>query len=370
MRSLSPRRLPWLAHALPALFGLAGLLSATWATWLNVGQVQAASSPSTAGSVSSPHEAAGSSQPSPGDTRDGPSPDVALPAFAVSDEEPLYRLANPHTTIPHRSRVDVLRYTVQPGDSVFGIADAFGVHPETVLWGNYEVLNDDPHLLRPGQELNILPVDGTYYQWQPGDTVEAVAGFFGVDAQEIIDWPGNYVDPVDPEIQPGTWLAVPGGRRALRTWVVPTIARGRAGVGTALGSGGCSGDFSGGAVGTGGFIWPTGNHYTSGNDYWSGHLAIDIAAGLGAPVWAADTGVVVYAGWSNGGYGNMVMIDHGNGWQTLYAHLSQVNVQCGHDVFQGQTIGLAGSTGNSTGSHLHFETRSEGGFVNPWYVLP
>ena len=122
-----------------------------------------------------------------------------------------------------------------------------------------------------------------------------------------------------------------------------------------LGSGGCSGDFSGGAVGTGGFIWPTANHYVSGNDYWSGHLAIDIAAGLGDPVWAADTGVVVFAGWSNGGYGNMVMIDHGNGWQSLYGHLSQVIAGCGQSVGQGQTIGLAGSTGNSTGPHLHFE---------------
>jgi murein DD-endopeptidase MepM/ murein hydrolase activator NlpD len=66
----------------------------------------------------------------------------------------------------------------------------------------------------------------------------------------------------------------------------------------------------------------------------------------------------------------MVMIDHGNGWQTLYAHLSQVLVHCGQSVTQGQTIGLAGSTGNSTGAHLHFETRFEGGFINPWFVLP
>ncbi len=82
-----------------------------------------------------------------------------------------------------------------------------------------------------------------------------------------------------------------------------------------------------GPVGSTAFIWPTGNHYLSGNDYWSGHLGIDIAAGLGAPVWAADAGVVTIAqgGW-NGGYGNVVMIDHGNGWMTVYGHLSQINV--------------------------------------------
>jgi hypothetical protein len=296
--------------------------------------------------------------------------DIPLPAYAPQAEDALSREINPHTIFPRRPRVDVLRYTVQPGDSVFGIADNFGIKPETILWGNYEVLNDDPHLLRPGQELNILPVDGTYYEWQAGDSLASVATFFGVEPTEIIDWPGNHLDPTQASIDPGTWLVVPDGRRALRTWLVPTIARGSAGVGRALGPGGCTGDYSGGAVGTGAFIWPTGNHYISGNDYWSGHLAIDIAAGEGAGVWAADTGVVVFAGWSTVGYGYMVMLDHGNGWQTLYAHLSSVSVHCGQDVGQGQTIGAAGSTGNSTGPHLHFETRFEGGFVNPWYVLP
>jgi murein DD-endopeptidase MepM/ murein hydrolase activator NlpD len=99
-------------------------------------------------------------------------------------------------------------------------------------------------------------------------------------------------------------------------------------------------------------------------------LGIDIAAGDGAGVFAADSGVVVFSGWATGGYGNMVMIDHGNGYQTLYAHLYKVAVACGQSVSQGQTIGYAGSTGNSTGAHLHFEVRYQGGFISPWYVLP
>jgi murein DD-endopeptidase MepM/ murein hydrolase activator NlpD len=66
----------------------------------------------------------------------------------------------------------------------------------------------------------------------------------------------------------------------------------------------------------------------------------------------------------------MVMLDHGNGWQTVYAHLSQVSVACGESILQGGSLGLAGSTGNSTGPHLHFEVRYQGGFVNPWFVLP
>lgn len=347
-----------LLRALPSLLAALGLASASWATWLNLSHAPAA--------LAAPAEA-----PAPETAAEVFDPEaVRLPEYAPAPAVELSRRPEPHTRIPQRSRVDVLRYTVQPGDSVFGIADRFAIKPETVLWGNFDTLNDDPHLLRPGQELNILPVDGTYHQWQAGDSLTGVASFFGVEPTEILEWPGNGLDLDDPQIEPGSWVVVPGGRRAFRTWLVPTIARGFAGVGTALGPGGCTGDFSSGAVGTGGFIWPSGNRYVSGNDYWSGHLAIDIAAGLGASVWAADSGVVVYAGWSNTGYGNMVMIDHGNGWQTLYAHLSHVSMRCGQSVSQGQGIGSAGSTGNSTGPHLHFETRYEGGFVNPWFVLP
>jgi LysM repeat protein len=346
-----------LRSRLPALLTIAALVAAAWGTWLNAG---AASSPDLLPQLTA----------TPWPTL-SPLATIELPAFASNQAGfDVSRSIKLDTQRPTRQRVDVLRYTVQPGDTVFGIADQFKLKPETILFGNYDVLQDDPHTLRPGQELIILPVDGTYYQWQAGDTLAGVAGKFGADPQDIADWPGNNLDPTNPQIQPGTWLVVPGGTRPFRQWFVPTINRGNAGVGTAFGSGGCSQNITSGAVGTGGFIWPVSNHYVSGNDYWSGHLAIDIAAGLGQAVWAADSGVVVYAGWSNNGYGNMVMIDHGNGWQTLYAHLSQVNVHCGQSVAQGNTIGLAGSTGNSTGPHLHFETRFEGGFVNPWYVLP
>jgi murein DD-endopeptidase MepM/ murein hydrolase activator NlpD len=125
-------------------------------------------------------------------------------------------------------------------------------------------------------------------------------------------------------------------------------------------------------IGSGGFVWPANAHYLSGNNYWSGHLGIDIAAGLGDPVYAADGGVTVFAGWSNWGYGNMVVIDHGNGWQTLYAHLRDTGVlsKCGESVVQGQLIGWAGSTGNSSGPHLHFELNFKGTRPNPWSYLP
>jgi murein DD-endopeptidase MepM/ murein hydrolase activator NlpD len=120
------------------------------------------------------------------------------------------------------------------------------------------------------------------------------------------------------------------------------------------------------------FVWPTTEHYLSGFDYSpeTNHFGIDIAGQMGNPIFAADNGVVVYAGWNDYGYGEMIVIDHGSGWQTLYAHLSQVNVSCGQEVMKGDVIGLMGSTGKSTGPHLHFEMRSDDyGRVNPWNFL-
>jgi murein DD-endopeptidase MepM/ murein hydrolase activator NlpD len=163
---------------------------------------------------------------------------------------------------------------------------------------------------------------------------------------------------------------LPGGQREFQQWVIPVIPRGSAGVSlVSFGPGTCEGGYEG-AYGTGSFIWPSPIHEVVGNDYWSGHLAIDIASGEGIPVLASDSGVVVFAGWANGGYGYMVMIDHGNGYTTLYAHLSQVTAFCGNSVSQGQQIGFGGSSGNSTGPHLHFEVRYQEGFTNPYLVLP
>jgi LysM repeat protein len=296
---------------------------------------------------------------------------AALPGFFKGvPEKAIFRRTNIHTNIPTRSRTNVLEYSVTTGDSVFGIAKSFNVHPETILWANYDQLNDSPDMLNPGMTLNVPPVDGVYYQWQEGDTFESVAAKFEASVQDILGWEGNNFDLTNPQVAPEQWIMVPNGHREFRQWVVPTIARAHSGVSkSVLGPGACEGDYSG-AYGSGGFAWPSSQHTLSGNDYWSGHLGIDIAGSLGDGVFAADSGVVVFAGWANGGYGNMVMIDHGNGYQTLYAHLSSVSTACGQSVGTGSYIGAIGSTGNSTGPHLHFEVRYLGGFISPWYVLP
>jgi len=301
---------------------------------------------------------------------------VALPALALSDTQAapgggaIQRRPMLRTIIPTRPRQDVITYTVEKGDSVFEIADQFNLRPETVLWGNYAALNDSPDQIEVGMVLTIPPTDGVLYQWQPGDSLESVAGRFEARPEDILHWPGNQLDLINPQVEPRSWVMVPGGQREFRTWVIPTIPRGRAGVSSSVyGGGACEGPFDG-AYGTGTFVWPAANHMLSGNDYWSGHLAIDIAAGDGSTIFASDAGVVVFAGWATGGYGNTIMIDHGNGYQTLYAHMSSVIARCGQSVSQGGSIGVAGSTGNSTGTHLHFEVRYMGGFVSPWTVLP
>ena len=288
------------------------------------------------------------------------------------------RLADVHTTIPSRPRQEVIKYTVVEGDSVFGIAEKFGLKPETILWGNYYVLLDDPHALQPDQELNILPVDGTYHEWQQGEGLNGISTYYGVTPEEIINYPANNLDPAtigdfaNPNIAPGTWLVVPGGRREFIAWSAPLgVTRENPASARVLGPGACD-PVSGGAVGFGAFIWPANSHYLSGFDYRpdANHWGIDIAGNDGEGVYATDAGVVVYAGWNNYGYGNMIMVDHGNNFQSLYAHLSGISVGCGQSVGQGDVIGAIGNTGRSTGSHLHFEIRAISSWVNPWDVLP
>ena len=286
----------------------------------------------------------------------------------LSDQ--ITRTINIRTHIPSRPRQDVIVYTVRSGDTLFGISEKYGITPETILWSN-PILKDDPHLLRPDQELLISPVTGVLRIVYEGDTLEGLASVYRANVEDIMNWPGNHLDPDNPELIEGDVIVVPGGERDFVQWTVPRLARSKLNpLPIGAGPGACSGGYQGGAVGSGGFIWPAGNHYLSGFNYSGYHPALDIAAGYGVPIYAADSGVVVFAGWSNWGFGYMVVVDHGNGWQTLYSHLSQWNVNCGQSVYRGNVLGLAGSTGNSSGPHLHFEINYQGVRLNPWNYLP
>ncbi len=262
--------------------------------------------------------------------------------------------AVPHTIIPDRTVIveEISVYTVKSGDTIYDIAAQFNLEPETLLWANSR-LEDNPALLTVGQELTILPVDGVYHQVGGDDTIESIAGAFKVEPEAIIDYHLNELDPENPIIIAGQWLIIPGGSKPYKPKYItaastnaPQSAQG----------------------GTGGFIWPASGSISQ--EYWGGHRALDISAWTGAPIYAADSGYVTVAQWNNSGYGRMIVIDHGNGFKTLYAHLNVLYVAVGNEIAQGQQIGEMGSTGNATGPHLHFEVILSGVQRNPWGFLP
>ena len=292
-----------------------------------------------------------------------------LPAYSATEVSSLERVTDPKTVIPDRSLDFIQRYSVQPLESVNSIAAKFSLKPDTILWSNEKELRSDPNTLPVNSTLYIPPVDGVYYQWKEGDTLEMIAGKFEVDVDTILTWPSNHLDLADPQIVPGQYVMIPGGKGTPIEWVVTIPYAAHSGANKSV-YGQCN--VTGYYPWSGGFIWPASSRLISGNEFWGGHLGIDIGAYLGDAVWASSGGVVIWAGGMSGGYGNVVVLEHDNGadvWITLYAHLSAINVSCGQVVSSGQVIGAAGNSGNSTGPHLHFEVRENGAFVNPHYVV-
>jgi murein DD-endopeptidase MepM/ murein hydrolase activator NlpD len=287
----------------------------------------------------------------------------------------LYRKSNLDTIIPSGARNSVIKYTVVAGDSIFGIAKVYGVKPESIVWANDDYFGGNPTVpLSIGIELNIPPTDGVLYQWKDGDTLKKVAYDYNSTVQKIVAWPSNGLDAQDPVLVAGSKIMIPGGSTTINEFNEEFVYSPRSGVTQVIqGVGGC--EITSAYVVAGGvnFMWPTGQHDISGFDFDpSTHKGIDIAVYEGEPVYASESGTVVYAGWNTSGYGNMVMIDHNNGYQTLYAHMENgsITVACGDPVARGQQIGNAGSTGNSTGPHLHFEIRYLGTWRNPHNLLP
>lgn len=268
-------------------------------------------------------------------------------------------------TIP-AVRQDLENYLVVEGDTISSIASQFNLQPETVLWANYDLLFDSPDFLLPGMDLVILPVDGVYHQVGGGDSVDSLATFFAADQQAILDWPANQIDASNPVIFAGQWVLVPGGQRQLRRRMMPNLPRFSMAMDPLEFGGGACPQNTSGAEGDGQFAWPVSTREVVGEDFWlDAHPAIDIAVSIGEDVLAADDGVVVFSGWSNLGYGIMVMLDHGNGDFTLYGGLGEVVAVCGSSVSQGQLIARGGTTGHPAAPYLHFEIRRGEEFLDP-----
>ena len=249
---------------------------------------------------------------------------------------------------------EVIDYTVQAGETLSQIAQKFNLKVDTILWVNG--LDSAKSKIREGQVLKIPPVDGVVHKVKKGETVYSIAKKYQTSPQGLVDYPFNtFVDDENFTLAVGQSLMVPDGVMPNEAPVNQTQYLAQrtpdAGAVSAAGS----------------FVWPTSGSITQGYKWY--HKAIDIANHVGTPILAADSGRVIEAGWDSSGYGNKIMIDHGNGYITLYGHTSRIDVVVGQTVNRGNQIGLMGSTGRSTGPHLHFEIRAAGSLLNPLNFL-
>lgn len=259
------------------------------------------------------------------------------------------------TLVSNLQKGEVTEYRVETGDTVSSIAQKFGVSIDTILWENNLKSADS---IKEKQILKILPVTGLKYKVTRGETIYSIAKKLQVDPQNIIDYPFNsFANDETFTLLAGQELMVPEGIKPKEVvvdrnrYVARTVAP------------------IPGVVGEGNFMWPTSGRISQ-RFYWY-HPAVDIANAGGPDVVAAQGGTVVTAGWNGGGYGNYVIIDHGNGFRTLYGHMAtgSLSVGAGQKVTQGQKLGKMGSTGRSTGTHLHFEVIGPGGRLDPLGVL-
>ena len=254
------------------------------------------------------------------------------------------------TIISAKPRDKVVEYEVKGGDTLETISKKFNVSIDSIKWAS-SIKTDT---IKPAQILKIPPVTGVVHKVTSGENVYSIAKKYNTDAQKIVNFPFNDFEDLDTfALLSGQTLFVPDG-------VIPAeqpkygpqqfIAQIQAGV-----------------QGSSTFIWPTSGSISQ-YPVWY-HMAVDIQNPASPPILASDTGTVTYAGCVAYGYGCSIIVNHGNGFETLYAHLSSLGVTPGQVVSQGQQIGIMGSTGRSTGTHLHFEIRTGGAQQNPLNYL-
>jgi len=279
---------------------------------------------------------------------------LAQPLPQLADT-PLSIRLDPFTILPNRARSQFTSAIAQRGDTIDGIANRYGLQRESIAWCNSHEL---AQIVRPGDVVTIPPQDGachTVLRAQAKD-IRDIAAQYGVDDPYIIiDAPANAIAGMTPEtlLPSNTFLFIPGGEGAVITWNAPVEQDGAGNV-VAFDPGSpysCGSRFGGGSYWTNPL--PNGTWVRG---FYAGHSGIDIAAPIGTPIYAANAGPILYAGWNSWGYGSTVVIGHGP-FSTLYGHMSSIAVSCGQTVAAGQVIGTVGSSGNSSGPHLHFEIR-------------
>ncbi len=326
------------------------------------------------------------------------SPDMIHPGLELTIPLVMTHSESSTTCLQTSDRKDVITYVVQSGDTLSGLACKFGVSIATIRWANIDKLSDNPDELDFREVLTIPPMDGVLHTVATGDTLESLANRYQVDVSTIVGWaPNNLARGEDlkvgreimipngfplqaaaiakedltppptmppdasPDVTPGpTAPPSPGGF----TYVDPFNKVSR------YDTGYC-GSVPAGQGWSGSLTWPTRSRDLDPDRGFNGsHPAIDILTSMGASVFAADTGVVIWAGFNSWGYGNLIILDHGGGRQTYYAHLEDVSVGCGQVVSRGETMGTVGKSGASVIPHLHFEFRRNNYNYNPLHWLP
>jgi len=269
-----------------------------------------------------------------------------------NDGEYMFKTVQTETIISRSTRRESIKYVVKPGESLSSIATDFGLTTLTIKYAN----NLSSSTLRVGQELRIPPIDGLYINVKRNDTISSIANRYRVSSDYILKY--NNLTREDP-IFAGNELLIPGAIVAKST-ASPVSSK----------SGNVTVPSFNPLPYSGRFVWPTSSptHYLS-QGYYLWHKAIDLPRTNGWGIYASAAGIVQIKS-TSGGYGNLIIINHGDGWSTYYAHLSEFKVRAGQYVEQGQLIGIMGSTGRSTGPHLHFEIRQNGTLLNPLSYLP
>ncbi len=284
--------------------------------------------------------------------------DLAYSGDALISGSPFQPTAddnNPSTGSNQVARTTVISYTVQNGDTISSIASRFGISVNTVLWSNNLSAFS---LIRAGNQLSILPVSGIYYTVKSGDTVGKIARDFGIEEDKIFQY--NNIKSANSLII-GKAIIIPGGKQITATGNIAKTTTTKSSNAVAVIEKLLNPKQA--PASSSSMLWPTEGHRITQYYSWR-HTGLDIANKIGTPLYAADSGTVEFSGWSNG-YGNNIVINHGGGKKTRYAHASKLFVKVGESVKRGEQIAAMGSTGWSTGSHIHFEVIINGTKYNP-----
>lgn len=273
----------------------------------------------------------------------------------VINDDTLVPLPNPHTYQTELPAHNFQMHEVAQGETPNIIAAQYGISADTLLGGN-TWLSQESNQLQVGAQLVILPVNGVLHKVRAGETIESIAELYQVPTADIIAYGPNSLEFPFYRLVPETELVIPGASIGQFFFTAPKSVATNA-----------AGEPQWKVFGTGTYIWPVNGRCIT--QFYNGfHPGLDVSASEGSPVYASDTGTVTYASFAAGtyyDYGNLIVLNHGNGFETFYAHLSSIGVFPGQTVTQGALIGFSGNTGRSSGPHIHFEIRDRDFRLNP-----